>query len=282
MSRPNVLLIMADQLSALATSPYGNGDVLTPHMQGLAERGTTFQHAYCNYPICVPSRMAMVTGRLPASIESWDNGCELPASTPTLMHHLRLAGYRTLLSGKMHFIGPDQLHGFRRRLTTDVFPAGLDWVPILDEDGKFVRGGHARSYVAPNVGPVAWTKFLAYDEETQFRALEFVRERGRTAADEPFFLVVSYLHPHNPFHVTQDLWDLYEGAAIEVPSWPEDVEHTYSAMDRWVNEAHETDQVELGEADSLYRLRRSYFGLVTYVDCKLGELLVALEQTGQD
>jgi choline-sulfatase len=203
----------------------------------------------------------------------------LPADEPTVAHYLTNAGYETVLSGKMHFVGPDQLHGFKRRLTTDVFPATMDWVPTMDEEGRFVRGGHARSYVPPNVGVAPWTKFLSYDEETHFRALEFIRERGRLGGDDPFFLVVSYHHPHDPFKVTQELWDLYDGAEIELPAVPERVER--SAMDVWADEAHETDQVDLSDPEALTALRRSYYGLVTYVDRKLGELVAALEETGQ-
>src|SRR3712207_4404768 len=177
----------------------------------------------------------------------------------------------------MHFVGPDQLHGFRRRLTTDVFPAGFDWVPVLDDDDKFVAGGHAHSYVPPNVGVRPWTKFLSYDEETHFRALEYVRERGRGRADEPFFLTVSYHHPHDPFHVTRELWDLYDAEEIETPTWPADMAATYSAMDRWANDAHATDEVDLDDPANLRALRRAYLGLVTYVDRKLGELVAALE-----
>ncbi|MGH2541522.1 MAG: sulfatase-like hydrolase/transferase, partial [Ardenticatenaceae bacterium] len=153
--------------------------------------------------------------------------------------------------------------------------------PDLDEEGRFPRGGHARSYVAPNVGVRPWTKFLSYDEETHFRALEYIHERGRTRATEPFFLVASYHHPHDPFHVTQELWDLYEGAEIDIPHYPENLAESYSAMDRWVNEVHETDQVNLGDPESLYQLRRSYYGLVSFIDRKVGGLLAALEQTGQ-
>jgi choline-sulfatase len=157
----------------------------------------------------------------------------------------------------------------------------MDWVPTTDEEGRFVRGGHARSYVPPNVGVAPWTKFLSYDEETHFRALEYLRERGRTGADEPFFLVASYHHPHDPFLVTQELWDLYEGDPIDVPVRPEGLERTYSAMDHWANEAHGTDEVDLDDADAMRALRRAYYGLVTFVDRKLGELVAALEQTGQ-
>ena len=86
---------------------------------------------------------------------------------------------------------------------------------------------------------------------------------GRTRADEPFFLVASYHHPHDPFVVTQELWDLYEGAEIELP---ERRDPRYTAMDRWANEAHETDAVDLDDPAALTALRRAYYGLVTYVD----------------
>jgi choline-sulfatase len=253
--------------------------VLTPSLDRLAAEGIRFDAAYTPYPLCSPARASFMTGEYASRLGCYDNASVLPADEPTVAHHLTNAGYETVLSGKMHFVGPDQLHGFRRRLTTDVFPATMDWVPTQDEEGRFVRGGHARSYVPPNVGVAPWTKFLSYDEETHFRALEFIRERGRLDPDEPFFLVVSYHHPHDPFKVTQELWDLYEGAEIELPSVPEGLER--SAMDVWANEAHETDQVDLTDPASLTALRRSYYGLVTYVDRKLGELVAALEQTGQ-
>jgi choline-sulfatase len=146
----------------------------------------------------------------------------------------------------------------------------MDWVPTQDPEGRFVRGGHARSYVPPRVGVVRWTKFLAYDEETHFRALEYLRNDPHA----PFFLVVSYHHPHDPFQVTQELWDLYEDVEIPIPETPADVE--YSAMDRWANEAHETDAVDLRDRDNLRALRRAYYGLVSYIDRKLGELLDAV------
>ena len=118
--QPNILFVMADQLSALATSPYGNADALTPHTAALAERGVLFARSYCNSPLCAPSRASMMTGRLSGALPVNDNSEELAASVPTFVHHLRRAGYLTTLSGKMHFVGPDQLHGFEERLTTDI------------------------------------------------------------------------------------------------------------------------------------------------------------------
>jgi choline-sulfatase len=274
----NFLFVMVDQLVPFLTGAYGHRVVRTPNLDRLAAAGIRFESAYTPYPLCAPARAAMLTGRYASRLGCYDNAAILPADEPTIAHHLTNAGYDCVLSGKMHFIGPDQLHGFRRRLTTDVFPAGMDWVPTQDPEGRFVRGGHAFNYVPPRVGVVDWTKFLSFDEETHFRALEFLRERARGARDEPFFLVASYHHPHDPFQVTRELWDLYDGAEIELP---ERRDPNYSVMDTWANEAHETDALDLDDPENLTALRRAYYGLVTYVDRKLGELLDTLEQTGQ-
>src|SRR3954470_1676880 len=266
----NVLLVMADQLVPFLTGPYGDPVAQTPNMDALARDGVRYDAAYTPYPLCSPARAAFMTGVYASRYGCYDNAAILPADVPTVAHYLTLAGYDTVLSGKMHFVGPDQLHGFARRLTTDVDPAAMDWVPTQDPDGRFVRGGHARSYVPPRVGVVEWSKFLAYDEETQFRALEYLRAKPQ----RPFFMVVSFHHPHDPFQVTQELWDLYEGVEIPIPETPAEIE--YSAMDVWANEAHETDAVDLRDPDQLRALRRAYYGLVTYIDRKLGELLEAV------
>jgi choline-sulfatase len=266
----NVLVVMADQLVPFMTSPYGDPVARTPNMQRLADEGLRFDAAYTPYPLCSPARAAFMTGQYASRHGCYDNAAILPSDVPTLAHYLTLAGYDTVLSGKMHFVGPDQLHGFAKRLTTDVYPAAMDWVPTQDPEGRFVRGGHARSYVPPRVGVVEWTKFLAYDEETHFRALEYLRAKP----DGPFFLCVSYHHPHDPFQCTQELWDVYDGVDIPIPETPDEIE--YSAMDRWANESHETDAVDLRDPDNLRALRRAYYALVTYIDRKLGELLDAV------
>jgi choline-sulfatase len=266
----NVLVVMADQLVPFLTGPYGDPVAQTPNLDALARDGVRYDAAYTPYPLCSPARAAFMTGRYASRYGCYDNAAILPADVPTVAHYLTLAGYDTVLSGKMHFVGPDQLHGFAKRLTTDVYPAAMDWVPTQDPEGRFVRGGHARSYVPPRVGPVRWSKFLAYDEETQFRALEYLHGEPQ----EPFFLVVSFHHPHDPFRPTQPDWDLYEGVEIPIPHTPAEIE--YSAMDVWANEAHETDAVDLRDPENLRALRRAYYALVTYVDRKLGELLAAV------
>jgi choline-sulfatase len=286
MTRPNLLFVLADQVVPFLTEPYGDPVAKTPAMASLAADGVTFDAAYTPAPLCAPARAAFMTGRDASAIDCFDNASVMPSDVPTLGHYLSTEGYDTVLSGKMHFVGPDQLHGFRTRLTTDVFPAGVDWVPAVDESGKFPAGGHARHYAEPDPGVRPWTQFLSFDEETQFHAVAYLRERMRqvpvgSAPRDPFCMVVSYHHPHDPFHVLQEYWDRYEGADIPIPSYPENLEDTYSVMDRWANEAHETRAHRIEDPESLIRLRRAYYAALSYVDDKLGELLQVLRESGE-
>jgi choline-sulfatase len=280
-TRPNLLIVVADQVNPFLTAPYGDPVARTPAMTEIAGEGVRFDAAYTPFPLCAPARASFLTGRHASAVGCLDNASILPADEPTFGHHLSRAGYETVLTGKMHFVGPDQLHGFGRRLTTDVFPAGVGWVPAVDEEGRFPAGGHARHYVDPDPGVRTWTQFMAFDEETQFRALEYLRERGRTGARTPFCLVVSYHHPHDPFHVLQEDWDRYDGVEIPIPDVPGDIADTYTAMDRWANEAHGTDRYDVTDPASLRHLRRAYYAALSYVDAKLGELLTALERSGE-
>ena len=131
--QPNILLIEADQMAAFPLEFYNSeGQAITPHLSALAKDGVVFENAYCNSPLCSPSRASKFTGRLPTSHEVEGSGAELPSETPTFMHFLRSSGYRTVCSGTCHFVGADQLHGFDKRLTTDMYPSNFDWAPEVD------------------------------------------------------------------------------------------------------------------------------------------------------
>jgi choline-sulfatase len=291
-SPPNLLFVIADQLSALATSPYGNADVLTPHMAALAERGITFAHSYCNSPLCAPSRASLMTGRLSGRLPVNDNSEELSASVPTFVHHLRRAGYLTVLSGKMHFVGPDQLHGFEERLTTDIYPADFMWTKLWSEQGDPPRrvglpgdDETGASYVrqmaqmVTESGPVPWSYQLEYDEEVHFRSLERLRGLARRRGpfrDQPWLLCVSYTHPHDPYVATQGYWDRYAGVDIALPE-PAPPGYVPHPADVWVNSYHGVDRVAPTATD-VYRSRRGYYASTSYIDDKLGELLTELER----
>jgi choline-sulfatase len=283
---PNILLIMADQLTPLLMGTYGHPVVKTPNLDLLAEKGVRFDAAYSPCPLCAPARAALMTGTYISRNKVWDNAAPLASDIPTISHYLSNRGYDTVASGKLHYVGADQLHGFQRRLTTDVYPSGYNWLPTYKrarESRVLDRRSHANGYRLPRVGVSPWTKFMKYDEETQFRALEYLNSKYMeklAGTDTPFFLCVSFHHPHDPFMVQQDLWDLYEGADIAIPEYPANMESTYSAMDRWLNAYHGTDRIDIKSPESLTALRRAYYGLVTYIDRKVGELVETLERLG--
>jgi choline-sulfatase len=177
--QPHIVLVIADQLAASALPTYGNQVVRAPHIDRLGDEGVVFERALCASPLCAPSRASLMSGLLPSRTGALDNAGELPASVPTFAHHLRAAGYRTVLVGKMHFIGPDQLHGFEERPVPDVYPAGLDWIPDWSlEDDERMPWYHDLSSVL-RAGPVRATLQLAYDNEVASQARSAIVETAR-------------------------------------------------------------------------------------------------------
>lgn len=293
---PNIVLVMVDQLMPMLTGAYGHPVVQTPNLNALAARGVRFDAAYTAVPVCAPARACMLSGTYAATNHAYDNAALFAADIPTVSHYLARAGYDCVLSGKMHFVGPDQLHGFQRRLTTDIYPEEFHWVrnrapwAIARDPSLFSpdagHGNHAQNYVGSGVHVGRWHHHLAYDEEAHYRAREYLRavgvqRRAQPAQAQPFFLCVSYHHPHDPFWPPTDLWDLYEGAEIAIPELPANLDATYSMMDRWQNANHGVHRFpELKDPASLRRVRRAYYAMVTYVDRKLGELVETLQTQG--
>jgi choline-sulfatase len=184
----------------------------------------------------------------------------------------------------MHFVGPDQLHGFEERLTTDIYPSDLvgaqDWETLGEPPRPpAARAGKPMAGMVPDAGPVPWSAQLDYDEEVQFRALERLRHFARRdGAQQPLFLCVSFTQPHDPYAPAQEYWDRYEGRDIKMPSKPPE-ESSPTVWDRWVNAYQGVDMVDTGE-DVVRRLRRAYYGMVSYIDDKLGQIVAELERLG--
>jgi choline-sulfatase len=275
--RPNILFVMADQLTA-SVLPFHGGPADAPHIERLGEEGVIFDAAYCATPLCAPSRAVLLAGKLPSELGTYDNAAELEASIPTVAHHLRDRGYATCLAGKMHFIGPDQLHGFEERLTTDVYTAGFDWIPDWSLSLRERLPWYHDLAVVLDAGPREATLQLDYDEEVGFRSVrklwDLARDRTR-----PFFLLASFTHPHDPYEIPLRYWNRYEGRDLPSPRVPPRPLEEYDPHSRRVLEMCGAPEVEI-PAESAARARRAYYAAVSYVDEKVGELLRALDETG--
>ena len=277
--QPNILFIMADQMSALALKAYGNPVSKTPYIQSLADRGVVFQNAYCNSPLCAPSRASMLTGKLPSQIGAYDNAADFPSSTPTFIHFLRHMGYRTCLSGKMHFTGPDQLHGYEERLTTDIYPADFGWTCDWERPVEDRFSWYHNMQSVTDAGVCVRSNQLDFDEEVSYRAVRWIMDQARSDDQRPFCLTVSFTHPHDPYNITQKYWDLYD---------PEEIDSLYADPIPFENlDAHSRRVARICSLDptaltrsQVLNARRAYYGAVSYIDDKVGELLRTLSETG--
>lgn len=278
MKRPNILFIMADQMAAPilplqdATSP-----VQMPNLMKLAEQAVVFDSAYCNSPLCAPSRFTLVSGRLPSKIGAYDNAADFPADVPTYAHYLRRLGYRTALSGKMHFCGPDQLHGYEERLTSDIYPADYGWAVNWDEPDVRASWYHNMSSVL-QAGPCVRSNQLDFDEEVVFKARQYLYDHVRVTPEQPFCLTVSMTHPHDPYTIPREYWDRYEDVDIPLPrqhiEQSEQDPHSQrilKVIDLWDKPLPD---------DKIRDARRAYFGACSYIDDNIGKLLKTLEECG--
>ena len=270
---------MYDQLTPAALGCYGNRVTRSPHIDRLAAAGVVFDAAYTNSPLCTPGRYCMMTGQLPSATRGYDNAAYLASTIPTLAHYARAAGYRTVLSGKMHFVGPDQLHGFEERRTTDIYPADFGWTPDWRTPGERIDWWYHNMDSVTGAGVAEVTNQLLFDDEVGFHAVRALHDLARADDERPFLLVASFTHPHDPYVTRQQYWDRYEGceiplpvvAAADVPADP----HTQR-----LRAVSDMERTVISDED-VRRARRAYLGNVSYVDDWTGRLVATLESLGQ-
>ena len=278
--RPNILIFMVDQLSG-TLFPDGPAPWLhTPNLRALARRSVRFANAYTASPLCAPARAAFMSGQLPRRTRVYDNAAEFASDIPTYAHHLRRAGYQTCLSGKMHFVGPDQLHGFEERLTTDIYPADFGWTPDYRKPGERIGWWYHTLGSVIGAGLAQITNQLEYDDEVAYHAVRKVFDLGRGLDERPWMLTVGFTHPHDPYVARRKYWDLYDDCAHLAPAVPAIAYDAQDAHSRRVLDASDWRNFEISESH-IRRARRAYFANISYIDDKIGDVIAALEATRQ-
>ncbi|WP_231993296.1 choline-sulfatase [Mitsuaria sp. 7] len=275
---PNFLLLIADQLTPGALPAYGNRIVQAPRLRQLAEEGVVFDSAYCASPLCAPARHGLLTGRLPSSFGAFDNASELPSEVPTIAHHLRRRGYLSILAGKMHFTGADQLHGYEERLTTDIYPADFGWTPDWSRPGERLPWYHNMDSVL-QAGRCVRSNQLDFDDEVVFAAQRRLFDLARQPDGRPFFMTVSLTHPHDPYAIADPWWSRHREEDIDLPllraADVRDDPHTARLRRASLADVQPASEAQVRNA------RRGYYGAISYVDDQFGRLLDTLEATGQ-
>ena len=280
MPKPNILILMVDQLTGTLFDDGPAAFLHAPNLRKLADRSVRFANAYTASPLCAPARAAFMSGALPRRTRVYDNAAEFASDIPTFAHHLRRAGYQTALSGKMHFVGPDQLHGFEQRLTTDIYPADFGWTPDYRKPNERIDWWYHNLGSVTGAGVAEITNQLEYDDDVAHQAVQKIYDLSRGLDPRPWSLTVSFTHPHDPFVARRKYWELYQGA----PELQPPTQLTYDAMDphsRRLIDACDGRGLAV-TADHIRRARQGYFANISYVDAKIGEILAALEASRQE
>lgn len=274
--RPNLLYLHSDQHSPFVAGCYGDERVHTPHLDRLAARGVVLDACYCPSPLCVPSRMSALTGRHPFENRVWTNSHVLDSAIPTLAHSMGAGGYRPALIGRMHALGPDQLHGYAERLVGDHGPNHLGGRGVDHGELTGTAGPARVSLVKSGPGQSA---YQVHDEDVTDCAVEWLQAQGarrKAGDDSPFSLSVGFMLPHQPFVAKAADYSRYEGR-MTLPRTPEPFSDALHPHLRAWRRACGIEEVT--EAEVL-RARTAYWALVTRLDHMIGRILGALETAG--
>lgn len=265
--RPNILLILPDQMRASAMGCDGNAQVRTPHMDRLAAEGVLFKRTYANVPVCCPARAILMTGTYPHVNGMVANDLRLREEHITIAEILRDAGYRTGFIGKWHLDGGPRDPGFvppgpRRQ--------GFEFWAAYECHHKHFQPDYFRDtperIVVDKFEPEASCDF----------AVEFLKSQPR---DRPFFLTVQMGPPHDPYGAPEEYMKLYDAEKLTPdPSWQPGSETRPTPKAGLRRGPLANRFVPVGGKEEI----AAYYAAITALDDQVGRLLATLKETGAD
>ena len=274
----NMLVIMSDEHNPKIAGYAGDPVVATPTLDSLAARGTRFDAAYTDCPICVPARASFVTGLPVHRHRCWDNAIAYDGTIPSWAKVLRDRGHQVTSIGKLHYQGhAGQDYGFTENLLPMQITGGTGDITQLIRDPDWVRPTGAGLLNSARPGESSYT---LYDRDVASTASVWLRETGTRQHDKPWVLYVSLLCPHFPLTAPPEHWYRYFGRD-DLP-WPK----LYAPHERPTHRYIETfarrsnyDPHFKSPAD-VRRAIAGYYALVTYLDEQVGRILGALRAAG--
>lgn len=280
--RPNILMFFTDHQRHDAMGCAGNPIIKTPAMDSLAAEGARFNHHYVCGVACMPSRASLWTGQYvhQHGIARTDWKTWLRPEVPTIPSLLTDAGYRTVAVGKMHFAPIQMLGGFQERVIIEAkYSDGTDdYRQALRERGLF---GQHIGHHTPGFGKAYKAMKSPLPEESYIDG--YIGRRGLEAIEnipEPFFLVVSFCGPHDPYDPPEPYAGMYDQAAIPPPNAREGEIESFPKVIR--DEALDCGCEHLNftrmTRSDVARVQAYYYGMVTHIDACVGRILGALDQ----
>jgi choline-sulfatase len=272
MLKPNIVVIMSDQHNWRVMGNMDDPWIKTPNMDALAARGTQFRNAYTNCPVCVPARMSFLSGQLPLDHRCLINENTLDPQIPTYAHSCNIAGYQTVLAGRMHLYGLDQYRGHEIRLTGDNTPMfwGYDNLEkILNKDLKFTILQKRDGLIKSGKG---FSVVQQYDDDVLCDAIDFLEHR---TDDRPLMMTVGFVSPHPPYIARPELFEYYYNK-LEDPIQEETFEQTlHPAIADWRRRRNVSDVSK----EEWRRVRAAYYANVQDLDERVGKIMETVERT---
>ena len=271
----NVLLILSDEHNREIAGCYGNSFVKTPNLDALAARGVMFENAYCNSPICVPSRASLATGDYVHRTGYWDSAAAYDGRVPSWHHRVREAGHDAVSIGKLHFRSADDDCGFSEVHHPIFVVDGIGDVHGLLRTDRRVREVARELAAEAGRGTSPYTRF---DTTVADATVRWIRERARRGDGKQWVLFSSMVSPHYPLIAPAEFFDLYEGVDLPGPRLCDEAgrpEHPVIAHYRttWnYDDFFDAERFEVGI--------RAYYGLCSFLDFQIGRILSALEESG--
>nr|WP_306265564.1 sulfatase-like hydrolase/transferase [Pararhizobium sp. IMCC3301] len=270
----NLLFILSDEHNRKLSGCYGHKLVQTPNIDALAARGTRFTDAYCNSPICVPSRGSLATGLYPHQIGCWDNATPYTGAVRSWHHMLRDAGVDVVSIGKLHYRGGDD-YGFTEELIPLHVVDGKGDLKALFRKDPLPKGGTGD--IAATAGP-GDSSYGRYDHRIADTAAEWLKRRGADPKGRRFALFASFVMPHFPMIAPQADYDLYADYSLDqlregLTSPPAD----HPSLN-WMR-THKDYDSHFNDDRRAVALR-AYMGMLTCLDRLIGQVLTALEDAG--
>lgn len=276
MAGNNVLILMSDEHTRSVMGAYGNRLAHTPTLDRLASRGVRFDNAYTPSPICIPARASFATGRAVFEHRCWSSAEPYYGQQQSWMQRLRDRGHEVTSIGKLHYRSADDDIGFSEALLPMYlanngrgWPQGLQRKPMAD----FADSVELAAILGPGE-----TSYTRYDRDITATAVDWLRHRPQRKG-MPWVLFVSYICPHFPLSAPRQFYDLYRDVELPQPFDRDDAQRlkhpVIDAMRRFWDYADHFD------ADSERLGLQNYYGLCSFLDDNVAQVLNALETSRQ-
>lgn len=276
--QPNVLFLFSDEHDPRHMGHSGSPLAYTPNMDRLARRGTRFVNAYTPCSICVPARASVATGLPVHEIGYWDNAIAYDGRVKGWGHVMQAHGHRTESIGKLHFVDEGSPTGFAKQdLAMHIWDGiGQVWGSIRDPLPEEPRN----RVMLKNIGP-GWSNYNQYDADVAQSSADWLHERAKSPDDKPWHLFVGMVAPHFPLVAPQEYFDRYPLDALEpsklLPSDGYEQHPWIARRERYTGEEQHFD----GKPERRKLAIAGYLALCTFIDEKIGQILDALEESGQ-